>query len=105
MFTRDLLRPKAGSKIKRKLRIDSKGRISIPADVRRSFGLENGDKIYLYFDLGKNKLILFLKENGQDGVEVRTDGCGPSGPGSIARQSRRDCLEAGNPGPGLKEKL
>ncbi len=42
----------------RKVRIDSKGRISIPSDIRRSFGLDEGMEIKLFFDLSKNILIL-----------------------------------------------
>ncbi|MBN2042931.1 MAG: AbrB/MazE/SpoVT family DNA-binding domain-containing protein [Candidatus Aenigmarchaeota archaeon] len=48
---------------KRILRIDSKGRISIPSDIRRSFGLDEGMEVELVFDLSKNYLILgFSKE-------------------------------------------
>lgn len=42
----------------RKLVIDSKGRISIPADIRRSLGLDSGCRIILEFDLEENIIIL-----------------------------------------------
>ncbi len=83
----------------RRVRIDSKGRISLPSELRKNFGLKEGDEIELVFNLRKNFIILILT-NGQDGVKGQdTDGyrstrdstadCGSAGPGSI-------------PGPGLK---
>jgi AbrB family looped-hinge helix DNA binding protein len=71
---------------RRKVRIDSKGRISIPSVLRKNFGLEEGIEIELLFNLKKNFLVLIL-DNGQDGVDGSTVGCGSAGPGS-------------NPGPG-----
>ena len=55
--------------------MDSKGRISIPSDIRRSFGLETGDIVCIFYDLKEN--VLFLAADGQDGVTASTKGCGP----------------------------
>ena len=46
------------------LTIDSKGRISIPADIRRSLGLDSGDRILLGFDLEEG--IILLMRGGLD---------------------------------------
>lgn len=40
--------------------MDSKGRVSIPSEIRKSFGLEEGTEIELVFDLRKNYLVLKL---------------------------------------------
>lgn len=74
----------------RKVKVDSKGRISIPSEIRKNFGLEEGKEIELVFDLRKNFLLLIF-DNGQDGVVGSTEVCGASGSGSI-------------PGPGPEKK-
>lgn len=38
-----------------KYRIDSKNRVSVPADIRRSLGMNVGDVIKLEFGGGKNE--------------------------------------------------
>ena len=58
--------------------MDSKGRISIPSDLRRSLGFEEGDVLSVRIDLEKGMLVI-----GQSGVKASTAGCGPAGPGSI----------------------
>lgn len=50
--------------IRRKVKVDSKGRVSIPSDIRRNFGLDEGIEIEMIVDLKKNFLILKF-ENGQ----------------------------------------
>lgn len=50
----------SGKPKRRKARLDSKGRISIPSDIRKSFGLEKGAEITLVFDLRRNYLILVI---------------------------------------------
>lgn len=63
----------------RKIRIDSKGRISIPSDLRRSLGLELGSELLMGFDLERGIILLFC---GQDGVICSTKGCGSFSPGA-----------------------
>lgn len=63
-FIRDLLSLTTNSE---KVKIDSKGRISIPGYVRRNFGLEKGSEVELRFNLKRN-LILIVFENGQMGL-------------------------------------
>lgn len=66
------------------MKLDSKGRISIPCELRKNFGLEEGIEIELVFDLGKNFAVLIFErsENGQDGVAGSTADCGSARPGS-----------------------
>ncbi|MBI4020246.1 MAG: AbrB/MazE/SpoVT family DNA-binding domain-containing protein [Candidatus Aenigmarchaeota archaeon] len=70
----------------RKLKIDSKGRISIPSGIRKNFRLSAGSEVEIVFDIRKD--IIFLV-------------CGPGG----AISSTKDCgsFDAGEkpvPGPG-----
>jgi AbrB family looped-hinge helix DNA binding protein len=67
------------------VRIDSKGRISIPAWVRRNFLLFEGSKVELRFDWKRRIIILVF--DGQDSVNCSTKACGVFSPGA-------------NPGPG-----
>ena len=69
----------------RQIRLDSKGRVSIPADIRRSMGIEEGDVIKLIFDIRSNSVFIFLdrptacegsQDYGQNGVIGSTEGCG-----------------------------
>ena len=60
--------------VSRKARVDSKGRISIPSDIRRSLGLETGSELVLEADLAGNMIVLSV--DGQSGV----GDCGYSGP-------------------------
>ncbi|NIO23079.1 MAG: hypothetical protein GTN38_03580 [Candidatus Aenigmarchaeota archaeon] len=76
--------------ISKKIKIDSKGRISIPSEIRKNFGLEEGVEIELVFDLKRNFVVLVFS-NGQDGVCSSTEDCGSSEPGA-------------NPGPGPQER-
>lgn len=62
MFIRDLLRTNYQEVI---VTIDSKGRISIPAFLRKNFYLTEGSKIKLRFNW-KYNLILLNFENGQN---------------------------------------
>jgi AbrB family looped-hinge helix DNA binding protein len=84
---------------RRKLKIDSKGRISIPSEIRKNFRLEEGFEIELVFDLKKNFVMLFFGQDGVKGQDTAfpcrstngsTEVCGTSNPGS-------------SPGPGPKE--
>ena len=54
--------------------VDSKGRISIPAGLRRNYNLECGAKIVPLVDLKENAIILVV--NGQNGVTCSTKACG-----------------------------
>ena len=65
-FIRDLLSLTTNSE---NVKIDSKGRISIPSYVRRNFGLEEGSKVELRFNLKRN-LILIVFENGQSSNSI-----------------------------------
>ncbi len=67
--------------IRRKVKIDSKGRISIPSVVRKNFGLEEAMEIEIVFSTRKNFVVLNFN-NGQDGVTGSTEACGASGLGS-----------------------
>ena len=59
------------------VKLDSKGRISIPSFLRKNFNLQEGAELRLVFDLSKN---FFIVQNGvADSIEV----CGTSGAGSI----------------------
>ncbi|MBI4895577.1 MAG: AbrB/MazE/SpoVT family DNA-binding domain-containing protein [Candidatus Aenigmarchaeota archaeon] len=40
------------------VKIDEKGRISLPADLRRSLGLDKGDMLILNFSLFKREIVL-----------------------------------------------
>ena len=41
------------------LKVDSKGRVSIPAEIRKSFGLDKSPYLILTFDLRKNSIVLW----------------------------------------------
>lgn len=75
----------------RKVKVDSKGRISIPSEIRKNFRLEEGKEVELVFDLKENFVMLFFV-NGQDGVVGSTVDCGSASPGS-------------NPGPGPEKEV
>jgi AbrB family looped-hinge helix DNA binding protein len=68
----------------RKVRIDSKGRISIPSELRKNFGLGKDSEVNLVFDLKRNVIFLVI---GQGSVKASIDSksvkaCGASGSGS-----------------------
>ncbi len=63
----------------RKIRIDSKGRISIPSDLRKSLGLAKGSDVLLGFDLEKGIIFLVC---GQGSVAVNMGDCGSPDAGS-----------------------
>ena len=56
------------------MKVDSRGRISIPAWVRRNFLLREGAEVALLFDLAEN-VVMLVFDNGQDGVAGSTRGC------------------------------
>lgn len=68
----------------RKIRLDSKGRISLPVEIRRNYGLDKDSEISIAFSLEANLIFILI---GRDGVAGSTGACGAPGPGS-------------NPGPG-----
>jgi len=82
----------------REVLIDSKGRISIPSDLRRSLGFEEGDSLSVRIDLDKGLLVI-----GRSGVEVSTAGCGPASPGSKDLGKPLAC-RSGFPGCGPEER-
>ena len=45
------------------VRIDSKGRISIPSFLRKNFGLQEGEDVRLVFDLKLNKILVLFAED------------------------------------------
>ncbi len=51
----------------RKVRIDSKGRISIPSEIRKNFNMGKESDISLVFNLKENCLIL-VPENFGEGI-------------------------------------
>ncbi len=63
----------------RKIRVDSKGRISIPSDLRKNLGLESGSYVLLGFDLEKSIIFLVC---GQGSVVVNMGDCGSPDAGS-----------------------
>jgi AbrB family looped-hinge helix DNA binding protein len=87
----------------RKVKLDSKGRISIPSEVRKNFGLEEGIEIELVFDLKKNFVIL-LFDNGQDGVVGSTVDCGSASPGSKEFDAGENLRLSVIPGPGPRKR-
>jgi bifunctional DNA-binding transcriptional regulator/antitoxin component of YhaV-PrlF toxin-antitoxin module len=79
----DLLSPDSKSAtFARRARLDSKGRLSLPVDVRRNFGLDEGSEVLMIFSLDKNLVLLVIGEDGQDGVKEGMEDCGSSGPGA-----------------------
>lgn len=74
--------------LKRKLKIDSKGRICLPAEIRKNFNLNEDSEVVLVFDLSQNIIFLVF---GQDGVMASTKACGAFSSGS-------------NPDPDLENK-
>ena len=61
-------------------RVDSKGRVSIPAGLRYKLRLIEGSAVS--FEV-KSKKIVLIPVNGQGGVEFSTEVCGASSSGSI----------------------
>lgn len=86
------------------VKIDSKGRISIPAYLRRNFGLKTGSEIRICCDLRSNLFILVFNPGivfgvskakyGQNGVVDSTRDCGSLRPGAIPG-SGPDKLDSG----------
>ena len=109
----DKLSPKSRQLQTVSVKIDSKGRISIPAWVRRNYGLDEGMELGLKFDLGNQAILLIfdgqdgveypLREKGNpacaEGIQVSTKGCGPFRASSIGL--RPDNLA---PGPSNKNR-
>ena len=91
------------------MKVDSKGRISIPAWLRRNFLLKEGSDVAMLFDMRENAVLLVFdgitskqerrecpvllspagvlpsskSQYGRDCVTASTEGCEPSSPGSI----------------------
>jgi aspartate racemase len=105
---------------KRRVRVDSKGRVSIPSDIRRSLGLSRGSEVLLGFDLANSRIVLTLAGKsegwtsqagrldfrrklsegyGQGGVIKSIGDCGSPGPGGKPLDSRRESSGV-SPGPG-----
>lgn len=63
-FSPDSIKLIKSKKFTRKLRLDSKGRISIPAEFRRNFGLENDSVISMVFSLDSNVALLVFVDDG-----------------------------------------
>ena len=63
------------------MKVDSKGRISIPAFLRRNFDLNEGSEVILSFDLETNAVLLVFYD-GQCGVAESMEACGASGAGA-----------------------
>ncbi len=85
-----------------RVRLDSKGRISIPAFLRRNLCLEQNSEVVLGFNLKYNAVILIASgPNGQGSIKASTEGCGPSSEGS--KDGRLEAIEqsclAGSPSP------
>jgi hypothetical protein len=79
----DLLSPDSNSVIFTcKAKLDSKGRILLPAEIRRNYALDKDSEISIAFDLKKNLILLVI---GQGGVEAGIGACGAPGRGSIPR--------------------
>jgi AbrB family looped-hinge helix DNA binding protein len=87
----------------RTVRIDQKGRISIPSEIRKNFGLEEGTEIELVFDLRKNYLILKFSENGQDGACSNMGDCGSPEPGAKELDESKNLRRSVIPGPGPEQ--
>jgi len=50
------------------VRLDSKGRLLLPIEVRRSFGLcPGGAEVRLYFSLERNEIRIILNLNDKGG--------------------------------------
>lgn len=49
------------------VKVDPKGRILIPAEVRKSLGISPGDEINLYFKLSENTLFLKVSDERREG--------------------------------------
>ncbi len=73
---RDLLTQKNSFSKSVSVRVDSKGRISIPSFLRKNFNLKEGVEVRLVFDLRKDFFI--VQNSVADSIEV----CGTSGAGS-----------------------
>ncbi len=98
----DLLRPDSRINSKtmifiKKVRLDSKGRISLPVEVRRNFGLDKDFAISIVFSLDKNLVLLVI---GQDSVADSMGACGKLF-GKKLKQKSESLQKA--PGRGSKE--
>ncbi len=90
-FTGDLLRS-CSEEIT--VLLDAKGRILIPSFLRKNFGLREGSKVKLKFNLKYDRVIVLFEkvvlfgdipvsaENGQSGVIRSTKVCGALSPGA-----------------------
>lgn len=84
-----------------KVKLDSKGRISIPNFLRKNFYLIENSDLVLGYNLRYNTVILILPDpaNGQDGVARSIEARGASGPGANAAAGAGVSSRAVNPGP------
>lgn len=53
--------------------VDSKGRLSIPADIRNAMGIESGDVLFLESDSEHKVLHLAKAENPFDGLAEQAE--------------------------------
>jgi len=63
----------------RKIRIDSKGRILLPADIRKNFGLGADSEVTVVYSLFDDFLNVVF---GQGSAKESTKACGAFSPGS-----------------------
>jgi len=52
------------------LPVDSKGRITIPSSIRKSFGIKEGDQLKLFFDLKEGLGVKFSNNNKNEKKEI-----------------------------------
>ncbi len=90
--------------ISKRVRLDSKGRISIPSELRKILGIEEGFEFRIRFNLKSNKAILDFSDFKEDsyssikndrcGVMVSTKACGAfspcSNPGAGPSRKKRE---------------
>ena len=72
-------------------KLDSKGRISIPSEIRKTLGLSVSD--ILEFGISISGKFVVLKKNDCDSVTASIKGCGPFGLGSIPSRGPRKIKE------------
>jgi bifunctional DNA-binding transcriptional regulator/antitoxin component of YhaV-PrlF toxin-antitoxin module len=55
---------RSGKIFTRKLRLDSKGRLLLPVEIRRNYGLDSDADIAIAFSLEKNIILLLINNDG-----------------------------------------
>ena len=77
------------------LKMDEKGRIVIPAEIRNTFGL-NKAEVRLNIAFSASKIAMeIIPENGCVSVVDRIGACGAPGPGSIPGRSPSNAGKVG----------